>query len=86
MRVLAYERFRKSYRHLPSFIQRKIDKQLALLTENPRHPSLQVKRIKGTTNLWEARVDLHYRMSFEMVGDTLHLRVVGHHDEVLQHP
>ena len=86
MRLRAYERFRKSYQVLPHDIQQKIDKQLALLAENPRYPSLQVKRIKGTKGLWEARVDLHYRMTFEMAGETLYLRVVGHHDEVLRHP
>jgi len=46
MRILAYERFRRSYQHLPPQIQRKVDKQLKLLIENLRHPSLQVKRIK----------------------------------------
>ena len=86
MRILAYERFRKSYQRLPHSIQAKVDKQLTVLTENPRHPSLQVKRIKGTKGLWEARVDLQYRLTFEMTGDTMYLRVVGNHDEVLRHP
>lgn len=86
MRILAYERFHKSYRSLPWAIQHKVDKQLSLLAENLRHPSLQVKRIKATKGLWEARVDLHHRMSFEMVGDTIYLRVVGNHDEVLRTP
>lgn len=29
MRILAYERFRKSYQHLPSSLQRKVDKHQA---------------------------------------------------------
>jgi len=86
MRVLAYNRFRESYQQLPRVIQRKVDRQFRRLTENLRHPSLQVKRIKGTAGLWEARVDLHYRMTFEIMGDTIYLRVVGNHDEVLEHP
>ena len=86
MRIFAYERFRKSYQHLPNQIQLKVDKQLTLLADNPHHPSLQIKRIKGAAGLWEARVDLHYRMSFEMRGEAIYLRVVGHHDEVLQRP
>ena len=86
MRILAYERFRKSYQHLPGFLRRKVDKQRTLLAENPRHPSLQVKPIKGTTGLWEARVDRQYRMTFEMISDTIYLRVVGNHDEVLRRP
>lgn len=86
MKILAYERFRKSYQHLPQSIRRKVDKQLKLLAENPRYPSLQVKSIKGTTGIWEARVDLQYRMTFEMISDTIYLRVVGNHDDVLRRP
>ena len=86
MRVFAYERFRKAYQELPHTIQQKVDKQLALLASNPRYPSLQVKRIQGARGVWEARVDLHYRMTFEIKGDVIYLRVVGHHDEALKHP
>jgi mRNA-degrading endonuclease RelE of RelBE toxin-antitoxin system len=86
MRVLAYERFRKSYRTLPREIQRKIDRQLTFLSINPRHPSLQVKPIQGAKGLWEARVDRRYRMTFEMASDTIYLRVVGPHDEALSNP
>lgn len=86
MRVLAYERFQRSYRRLPHAIQRKVDKQLSLLGEDTCHPSLQVKPIRGAKGVWEARVDLHYRMTFEFLGDTAYLRVVGNHDEVLRSP
>ncbi len=86
MKVLAYESFRAFYRKLPAPIQRKVDKQLRLLSENPRHPSIQLKKIRGTADLWEARVDRQYRLSLEMKGDTVYLRVVGNHDEVLRHP
>lgn len=86
MKILAYERFRRSYQQLPLIIQRKVDRQLTQLADNIRHPSLQVKPIKGIKGLWEARVDLHYRMSFELLGKTIYLRVVGHHDDVLRRP
>ena len=86
MRILAYKRFHKSYQQLPAHIQQKVDKQLRLLAQNLRHSSLQVKRIQGTRAIWEARVDLHYRMTFEFVGDTVYLRVVGNHDAVLKRP
>ena len=86
MRVLAYQGFRDFYRKLPASIQKKVEKQLYLLADNPRHPSLQVKKIRGTVGIREARVDRQYRLSFEMMGDTIYLRVVGNHDEVLKHP
>ena len=86
MRLFAYERFHKSYRRLPRPTQQKVEKALRLLAEHPRHPSLQVKPIRGTRGIWEARIDLHYRMTFEMIGETIYLRVAGNHDEVLRHP
>lgn len=67
-------------------IQQRIDKQIALLSENLAHPSLHTKKIKGREGIWEARVDIHYRITFEIIEDTIYLRVVGHHDEVLRTP
>jgi len=86
VRVLAYQSFRDFYQKLPVSIQKKVDKQLRFLENNPRYPSLQVKRIQGTAGIWEARVDRHYRMSFEMTGNTIYLRAVGNHDDVLKNP
>jgi len=86
VRILAYETFCTCYRQLPPQIQRKVDRQLRLLADNFRHPSLQTKKIQGTKGIFEARVDLHYRMSFEIEGDALVLRVVGNHDDVLKRP
>lgn len=71
---------------MPQNIQLKVDRQLKMLLEDMRHPSLHTKKIKGKANIWEARVDFHYRLTFEIVEDTLFLRVVGNHDEVLKNP
>ena len=51
-----------------------------MLLENPRHPSLQVKKMKGYDNRWEGRVTLHYRFTFSIDGDTYVLFRVGTHD------
>lgn len=80
-------RFLKSFAHLPRPVQEKIKKQLALLAENPRHPSLQTKPIQGAPGIYEARVDSDYRFTYERdADDTLVLRVVGKHDEALKKP
>ena len=86
MKIKAYNRFKKSYRKLPENIQKKVDKQIALLLNDLKHPSLHTKKIKGREGILEARVDIYYRMSFEIVEDTIVLRVVGNHDEVLKNP
>jgi addiction module RelE/StbE family toxin len=80
-------RFLKSFARLPKAVQEKIKKQIALLAENPRHPSLQTKPIQGAPGIYEARVDIDYRFTYERdADDTLVLRVVGKHDETLKRP
>ncbi len=80
-------RFLKSFARLPASVQEKIKKQIAILSENPRHPSLQTKPIQGAPGIYEARVDNDYRMTYQRdAGDTLVLRVVGKHDQALRKP
>ena len=86
MKIKAYKRFKEAYRDLPKKIQRKTDRQLSFLTENMKHPSLHTKKIKGTQGIWEARINLHYRLTFEFIEETIFLRVVGNHNEVLKNP
>ncbi|CAN5183524.1 hypothetical protein BH23GEM4_BH23GEM4_20340 [soil metagenome] len=47
-----------SYRALPDEIQRLADKNFSLLKENPRHPSLRLKKVGA---FWSARVGRSYR-------------------------
>ena len=46
------------YNALPEAVRAQADKAYALLSSNPRHPSLQFKKIG---DLWSARVNLNYR-------------------------
>ena len=73
-------RFAADYDALPQQLRQRVDKALGLLLENPRHPSLQVKKMKGYDNRWEGRVTLHYRFTFSFDGDTYVLLRVGTHD------
>jgi mRNA-degrading endonuclease RelE of RelBE toxin-antitoxin system len=74
------DRFKKLCRRLPAAIQTKVKRQLRALAEDVSHPSLHTKRIKGRQNVWEARVDIHHRMTFHIDGDRVILRAVGPHD------
>ncbi len=80
MKLEFSETFRAYYRRLPKEIQIRVDKTLLLLEENPWHPSLHTKRIKGTQGIWEARVTRSYRLSFNWVEDVALLRRVGTHE------
>ena len=73
-------RFAADYNGMPQQLRQRVDKALGLLLENPRHPSLQIKKMKGYENRWEGRVTLHYRFTFSIDGDTCVLLRVGTHD------
>ena len=86
MPLVITNRFKKAYQQLPKEIQGKVKKALRLLDEDPRYPSLRVKRIQGTDKIYEGRIDQKYRFSFEFDGDDKILRNVDNHDECLKNP
>lgn len=75
-------RFKKQYKKLPANIQRKFIKQLQFLLSNYRHPSLQTRKMEGIDR-FEARIDIHYRFTFELDEKNIILRTIGPHDEGL---
>jgi mRNA-degrading endonuclease RelE of RelBE toxin-antitoxin system len=77
--------FKKDYRNLPQSIQDQVDKQIQRLLDNPHHPSLNLKKMEGHRTIWEARVTIGYRMTFQIIEDTYALRRVGTHD-ILKRP
>jgi len=86
-RIRFTRRFLKSFTRLPVVVREKVKRQLAFLAEDPRHPSLQTKPIQGAPGIYEARVDIDYRLTYERdEDDTLILRVVARHDKALRNP
>ena len=73
MRLLYTERFRRSYADAPSSIQKRCDKQLALLQQNLRHPSLRAKKYDKVRDIWQARVNRGWRFYFVIRGDLYNL-------------
>ncbi|MCP4421352.1 MAG: hypothetical protein GY805_32475 [Chloroflexi bacterium] len=86
MSLIFTKRFKKSYQRLPQNIQLKVKKAFRLLAENPRHPSLGITRIQGTDKIYEGRIDLKYRFSFESDNEDVLTRNVDNHDECLKNP
>jgi len=74
------------YKKLSSEIQKSFCKQFKLFLESKKHPSLQVKKIKGTVDIFEARVTKSYRFTFCIVDNILILRKIGEHDKILKKP
>jgi len=71
--------FFKDYKNLPAQIQIRADKQLLSLVENPKHPSLRIKKLRGT-DIFEIRVTQGYRLTFKIEKEFLILRRIGTHD------
>lgn len=86
MNFYATERFKTAYKSLAKGLKRQTKEALKKMASDLRHPSLQVKKIKGTRDIWEARVSLDCRLTFNMVKDKIVLRNVGRHDETLKRP
>ncbi len=83
-------RFKQAFRSLPKEIQKKAARALRLLAEDPYYPSLVVKKVRGHTDVWEARVDIKYRLTFQYEqadGETICILCnVDNHDECLKNP
>lgn len=77
--IILTEPFEVDFRNLSQVEQKQARKTLRFLADNPKHPSLQVHRIKGTS-FWEAYVNMDIRIVFERISDTLILHAIGHHD------
>lgn len=74
----ATPRFWKCYNRLPDDIQRLADRDYRLLRNDPRHPSLQLKKAGP---FWSVRVGLHYRALALEENNELVWIWIGTHDE-----
>jgi mRNA interferase RelE/StbE len=68
---------------LPPEVRAAVKKQLDFMADDPRHPSLRLKRIQGTADWWEARVNDSYRFGLKHIDGVWVLVVVGSHQDVL---
>jgi addiction module RelE/StbE family toxin len=79
--------FEKMLKKLTPELQKKTKRKIELLANNPSHPSLRSKPIKGAPGIYEASIDMNYRMTYERLpGDVLRLRVIAKHDVALRNP
>ena len=76
MRHFASPAFWEAYAKLPAAVRELADKNYALLKDNPRHPSLQFKKVG---RYWSVRVGLRYRALATEVDDGLLWFWIGSH-------
>jgi hypothetical protein len=84
-------RFKKAYQTLPKHVQLKVAKAFLLLQEDPAHPSLGIKKIRGYEAIWEGCIDQQYRFTFHYekhhTGEAVCVfRNVDNLDECLKNP
>jgi len=79
-------RFRRAFKKLPAADRDRVIQALRRFTAEPAHPSLRVKRIQGTAELWETRATQELRFTFVRVEGGISLSNVGRHDPTLRRP
>jgi len=70
--------FLPQYDELPEEIKKKFKKQISLLRDNSKHPSLKIHKLEGS-DFWEFYVDDFYRCVFQQEGNIYKLYFVGTH-------
>ena len=78
MKHFASRSFWEGYDRLPRHIRDLADKNFALLKQDPRHSSLQFKKVG---RFWSARVGLRYRaLAVDADGDLVWFWIGSHAD------
>ena len=86
MNVHYTELFEQKVRELPAEIKKALRAKLDLMIENPRHPSLRVKKIQGQAAIFEASITMSIRLTWQYSEDGILLRNIGEHDQTLKKP
>ena len=83
--IVTLPTFDKDFSKLHPSIKNIVLNKLDIFMENSSHPSLRIKKIKGTADIWEMSITKNYRITFMSLGDTKILRKIGTHD-ILNNP
>ena len=81
LKITYSERFQKHYKKLSADEKAQFRRKLDVFADNPLHPSLRTKHIKGTDGLFEFSVNMDIRVIWFYEGDSLVAFIdIGHHD------
>jgi mRNA-degrading endonuclease RelE of RelBE toxin-antitoxin system len=86
VRIARTARFKKAWEKLNERERTLARKAITNLARDIRYSALRTKKMQGTDYIWEARASLSLRITFQIEGDTIILRNIGHHDEALGQP
>jgi mRNA-degrading endonuclease RelE of RelBE toxin-antitoxin system len=74
LKISRTARFKKAWEQLAKGEKSLARKAITNLASDIRYPALRVKKIKGVESIWEARVSLSLRITFQIEGNTIILR------------
>jgi len=80
MNSRATKQFWELYNALPKEIQGLTDKAYELWQNDPRHPSLQFKRVDPEDPIYSVRIGRHFRALGVLRGDTITWFWIGKHE------
>lgn len=81
LKITYTDRFHKHYKKLSEAEKTQFKTRLAVFVDNPMHPSLRTKRIKGTDDLFEFSVNMDIRVIWYYEDAALVALIdIGHHD------
>ena len=78
--IIFSKPFDKAFGKIPKEIRETFYQKLQLFLNNPSHPSLRVKKMRGTQDIWEMSITMNYRLTFEIWEEGVFLRKIGTHD------
>lgn len=79
MKLRYSPHFVRSYDAASTQVQKAFNKQVILLLQDFRHPSLRAKKYDEARGIWQARVTREWRFYFTIEGDTYHLHEIKSH-------
>ena len=85
MEILYTNRFKKDFKKLSQQIQKIVKEKIVIMQDNPMHPSLRTKKIKGSRDIFECSVNMGIRITWQYDNQDILLRTVGEHDITLKH-
>ena len=86
MKFYYTDLFKEKVRLLHPNVKKALKSKLELMDQNPKHPSLRTKRIKGSSDIYEASISMNYRITWQYHKDGILLRNIGEHDKTLKNP
>lgn len=85
-RLRLTKSFQKRFKKKTPEMQTAIQKCFSRLGDDPQHPSLRVRKMKGRDGVWEARVDRKNRVTFHWEKGTICMRNHCNHDILDRNP